>query len=640
MSRRLGGAAALALAMLAVPAGPAFAASAPRVVFPTDRLTVRDARQATGRRVKLPLTGCATHPSQCDAERLANRLDGFDVDPRIAIRFDRRINLRKAQAGVTLRIAKGGTRVRVDRLVWDSATRTLYLHPAKQLQAARTYRIDVSPRIAGRFAIARFTTMSTTITLRRMAAAIASGTAYSQAGIAPGDRGLTVDKAFQAAAVTGLRAVVQTTTGGATTAADVPNLATTNAGLYAFGSLRAPSWLGTQRVMQPTPTRRTPRPTGTERIGFALIVPSGAPPAGGWPVAIFGHGFGGSKYNVFLAADRNAALGVATIAIDAVGHGGGPNSTLEVSTTGGVVTPVPSYGRSQDTDGDGNISFFESLNAPPAPDTNSAVQLRDSLRQTALDVSSLVQALRRGVDVDGNGSVDLSRSRIGYYGQSLGGIYGTIAVGADPYLEYGLLNVPGGPITDISRLSPNFRPIVVQTLGASRPSLLNGPGQGFTEDQPLPGDPPVSKPAKGAIAIQDALALTSWIDRSGSPEGFSPLLRGRRVLVQVAYGDQTVPNPTAGFVVRAGGLLGRTTMYRNDKTSSAGSNPHAFLTDPRLAGRTGGQEQAAAFLASDGTQVVDPDGSGGVFEVPVSSPDELLRLHFDSPGAVVRSRPR
>jgi hypothetical protein len=639
MARRLGGAAVLALAMLAVPAVPALAASAPRVVFPTDRLTVRDAREATGRRVKLPLTGCATHQSRCDAYRLANQLDGFDVDPRIAIRFDRKVNLRKAQAGITLRIAKGGTRVRVDRLVWDSATRTLYVHPAKQLQPARTYRIDVSQRITGRFASARFTTMSPTATLRRMDEAIASGQAYSQAGIPPAERGLQVDKAFQAAAVTGLRAVVQTTTAGATTAADVPNLATTSAGLYAFGSFRAPAWLGSQRVMQATPTRRTLRPVGTERIGFALIVPSGAPPAGGWPVAIFGHGFGRSKYDVFLAADRNAARGVATIAIDAVGHGGGPNSTIEVSTAGGVVTSVPSYGRSQDTDGDGNISFFESLSAAPAPDKNSAVQLRDSLRQTALDIASLVQALRRGVDVDGNGSIDLSRSRIGYYGQSLGGIYGTI-VAADPYLEYALLNVPGGPINELSRLSPSFRPIVAQTLGANRPSLLNGPGQGFTEDQPLPGDPPVSKPAKGAIAIQDSFALTNWIDRSGSPEAYSPLLRGRRVLVQVAYADQTVPNPTAGFVVRAGGLMGRTTMYRNDKTSSAGSNPHAFLTDSRLAGRAGAQEQAAAFFASDGTRVVDPDGAGGVFEVPVRSPEELLGLHFASPGAPQPGHPR
>jgi hypothetical protein len=614
-----------ALLVLGVLAPAAPAAAAPRVVFPSDRLTVQDARQATGRHVKMPLTDCARQRSRCDALRLVNGLDGFDVDPRIAIRFDRRINLKRAQAGITLRIARGGGRVHVDRLVWDGKTRTLYLHPAKQLQTGRTYRIDVSPRIAGRSAAARFTTMSPTATLRRMVSSIASGQAYAQVGLSPANRGLTIDQAFPAPAVTGLRSVVQTTTAGATAASDIANTATTNAGLYVFGSLRAPSWTGSQGVMEPTPTRRTPRPNEGSRIGFALIVPAGAPPAGGWPVAIFGHGFGRSKYDVFLAADQNAARGVATIAIDAYGHGGGPGSRLEVTTAGGAVTTVPGYGRSRDTDGDGNISFFETLSAPLAPDRNSAVQLRDGLRQSALDIAALAQALGRGVDVDGNGSADLSRSRIGYYGQSLGGIYGTIAVAANPALTYGLLNVPGGPISEVARLSPSFRPIVAQTLGANRPDLLNGPGQGFTEDQPLPGDPPVSRPVKGALAIQDALALTNWIDRNGSPEAYAPLLRGRPVMVQAAYGDQTVPNPTTGFLVRAGGLLSRTTLYRNDQTASRGLNPHGFLTDPRLAGHAAAQAQAVEFLASGGKRILDP---GGPFEVPIRSGDELLGIHF------------
>jgi hypothetical protein len=625
--------AALALAMLAVPATPSFAASAPRVLFPTDRLTVHDGHQVTGRRVTLPLPDCGKQRSACDDIRLANRLDGFDVDPRIAIRFDRKVNLKKAQAGITLRLAKGGKRIGVDRLVWDSKTRTLYLHPAKQLQESRTYRIDVSTRIAGRFGTGRFTTMSTTATLRRMVQAIGSGAAYSQAGIAAADRGLKIDYAVEASTVTGLRRNIQTTTGGPLQPADVPNTATANAGLYVFGSFQAPGWEAANRTMAATPTERTPAATSAEQIGFALIVPAGAPPAGGWPVAIFGHGFGSSKYDVFLAADQNAARGVATIAIDAAGHGGGPTSTLDVTTAGGTVKTVPSYGRSRDTDGDGNIGFFETFSAPLAPDKNAAVQLRDGLRQTALDIASLTQAIGRGVDLDGNGTIDLSQSRIGYYGQSLGGIYGTMAVAADPHLEYGLLNVPGGPISDVARLSPSFRAIVTQYLGASRPSLLNGPGGGFTEDQPLPGDPPVAKPAGGSLAIQDAFAMTNWIDRSGSPEAYSPLLRNRRVLVQVAYGDQTVPNPTAGFVVRAGGLLGRTTMYRNDKTPTASTNPHAFLLDPHLAGRAGGQAQAVAFLASDGKTIVDPDGGGGIFETPVKSPAELMALHFDSPGS-------
>ena len=614
-----------ALALL----GAAPAVAAPRVLFPSDRLTVRDARQSTGRRVHLPLPSCTRQRGTCDEIRLANRLDGFDLDPRLAIRFDRSVNLGRAARGITLRIARGGTRMGIDRLVWESKTHTLYAHPVKQLQAGRTYRIDVSARVGGRAASARFTTMSATLQQRRMVSAIDSGDAYAQAGIAPADRGLKIDKAFQAPAVTGMRRLVQTTTAGPLSPEDVVNLAGTNAGLYAFGSLTAPQWAGSNHTMRATPTRRTPKPVGSARIGFALIVPSGATPAGGWPVAIFGHGFGRSRFDVFLAADRNAARGIATIAIDAYGHGGGPASQLEVTTAGGAVTTLPAGGRSVDSDGDGNISFFESLSAPPEPSPLAPLQLRDGLRQTALDIASLTQALRRGVDVDGDGRDDLSTTRIGYYGQSLGGIYGTIAYAGEPSLQYGLLNVPGGPIAEVARLSPNFRPIVASTLGAHRPSLLNGgPDDGFTEDQPLPGDKPVRSPKKGALAIQDALARFNWIDRSGSPEAYAPLIRGRPVLIQAASGDQTVPNPTTGFLVRAGGLARRTTLYRNDKTASRGQNPHGFLTDPRIAGNALAQAQAVEFLASGGTKVIDPDGGGGVFEVPMRSASELLGLHF------------
>jgi hypothetical protein len=608
--------------------GAAPALAAPRVLFPSDRFTVRDARQATGKRVHLPLPSCAKQRGTCDELRLVNQLDGFDLDPRLSIRFDRAVNLGRAARGITLRIARGGTRMGVDRLVWDSKTHTLYAHPVKQLQAGRTYRIDVAASVAGRAAAAKFTTMSATLSQRRMASSIDSGKAYDQLGIPDADRRLKVEAVFPAPSVTGMQDVSQTTTKGDVTVADVPNLSTANAGLYAFGSLRTPLWGDSDRVIAATPTTRTPRPTGATTVGFALIVPAGAPPAGGWPVAIFGHGFGRSKLDVFLAAQGNAARGIATIAIDAVGHGGGPNSAIDVSTAT-AVTRVPGHGRAQDTNGDGAMTFFETISAPAEPSPKAAVQLRDGLRQTALDIAALTQALRRGVDVDGDGSEDLSRSRIGYFGQSLGGIYGTIAYAGEPSLQYGLLNVPGGPLPEVARLSPNFRPIVGATLRSHRPDLANGGRDGFTEDQPLPGDPPVRRPARGALAIQDVLARFNWIDRSGSPEAFAPLVRGRPVLIQAAYGDQTVPNPTTGFLVRAGGLLRKTTMYRNDKTASRATNPHGFLLNPLLAGSSPGQAQKLEFLASGGAKIVDPDGSGGVFEVPIRSADELLGLHFN-----------
>jgi hypothetical protein len=166
---------------------------------------VRDARQATGRRVDLPGTDCRRQRTRCDAIRLVNGLDGFDLDPRIAIRFDRSVSLRRAAEGITLRIARGGVRIGIDRLVWDARTHTLYGHPSKQLQAGRQYRVDVSARVAGRAAAARFTTMSATLTQRRMVSAIDSGAAYDQLGIPEADRGLKVEAVFPAASVTQMR---------------------------------------------------------------------------------------------------------------------------------------------------------------------------------------------------------------------------------------------------------------------------------------------------------------------------------------------------------------------------------------------------------------------------------------------------
>ena len=44
----------------------------------------------------------------------------------------------------------------------------------------------------------------------------------------------------------------------------------------------------------------------------------------------------------------------------------------------------------------------------------------------------LVKVLKGGVDVDGDGTDDLSSSRIYYAGQSFGGIYGAQLLGLEP----------------------------------------------------------------------------------------------------------------------------------------------------------------------------------------------------------------
>ena len=79
---RAGLAAAVAVSL----AAPAGALAAPSL-FPSDTLTVPDAGQITGKRLNLPLPDCDARRSDCEDVRLLNQLDGFDLDPRVAIGF-------------------------------------------------------------------------------------------------------------------------------------------------------------------------------------------------------------------------------------------------------------------------------------------------------------------------------------------------------------------------------------------------------------------------------------------------------------------------------------------------------------------------------------------------------------------------
>ena len=650
-------------------------------VFPSDRFTVADSAQLTGRRVALPVPTCteATR-SLCDAVRVLNTADGFDLQPRFFLPFTGDVDVATVTPESVYVEGPAG-RVGLQELTFDPSLDLLAGTVRAQLPE-QTRHVLVITRLVrgadGRPLAAEvrvpFTTMSGTTELARLRAALDDGSAYAAAGITnraasfvqpnPGDRfspitSGTVTTVFPALLTTeNLQRNDQrtTSTDAATfTSSKVPNLALAAVGCYAFGSFETPLFARDDSTIAPTPTTQTPPVQGKARTGFALVVPAGTPPAGGWPVAVYGPGFTRSYFDLFVSADLNAAAGIATIATNPLGHGFGPASTITVQGPG---TRFLSYGRGKDLTGDGRIEAAEGSQPAIAvsndggegtvtPSPNQVHGLRGGLMQTVVDNMALVRAVEGGMDVPscpaadlpgpGNpsapdGVAPLSRDVTRYYGLSFGGIYGTMLMGTDPSVTRGLLNVGGGPITDIARLS-GFRPLVADILEANRPNLLNGgPGRdGFTESWPLPHDPPITDPVPGAMEIQRTLAYSLWYGRPGGPETYAPLLRpaGKDVLYQVAFGDNTVPNVTSGNIVRAGGLLDRTTYYRNDQTPTRGTNPHGFLADPTVFGRQQGQLQMTTFLATG--QVVDPDGPLPVFEVPIANPDDLQCLHYPHP---------
>jgi hypothetical protein len=176
---------------------------------------------------------------------------------------------------------------------------------------------------------------------------------------------------------------------------------------------------------------------------------------------------------------------------------------------------------------------------------------------------------------------------------------------------------------------------VTSALAARVPSLLNLPG-GFNENIPLRDLPPIVNDVPGAVAIQGVLEHTEWVSQSGNPVPYAPHLREsplrdvppKSVIFQFAKGDQTVPNPTNSAILRAGDLADRATYFRNDLAFAADptvpKNPHTFLTritTPSVAAVAfGAQRQIAVFFASHGVTIIDPDGPGPLFEVPIAGP--------------------
>lgn len=663
---------------LALPAS-VLAATKAGQPFPTNLYTVRDEAQITGLRVDLPKPDCATRPSDCADIDVLDTLDGFNIQPRISIPFSAPIDVSTVASSTVFLVGPEGHVVGVNQAVWEPLTNTLHLESDEQLAQHTTYLLVVTRRVRGAdgkplaetdfrqelnnngqandpaikayrkalldalpmamagganpgeiAAASLFTTQSVDAISRKIRSQLGAGPASFALGTA-GER--TV---FPLSSVAGIQLKRQTgTTTFSSSFLPTPALSIFpgSVGAIAFGSYASPDYETPAKVIPAVGTRTgTPVPQSMSRIQFTLFLPAGATPAGGWPIAIFGHGFTDSKDGApWVVASSLAKAGIATIAINVVGHGGGALGTYTVLRTTGAPVTLPSGGRGIDQDGNGSIDSTEGVSAVGA---QSLIGNRDGLRQTTIDLMQLLKVVEGGVDVDGDGSPDLSGSRIYYAGQSFGGIYGVQLLGLEPDIRAGVPNVPGGPIIEIARLSPSFRPLVGISLISRTPSLYNAVPNAtltsFVENIPLRNLPLLVDTVPGASAIQALIDNTEWAQQAANPAAYAPFIT-RPVIIQFARGDKTVPNPTATAILRAGGLASRATLFRNDLAFAANpavsKNPHTFLTNVVGAGAPyalAAQQQIATFFASDGAITIDPDGPGPFFETPTSIlPEDL-----------------
>ena len=640
---------------------PASTATAP---FPSNHWTTVDKSQLTNVRVSLPKPDCAVRPSDCADIDVLNTLDGFNLQPRISIPFSGPIDPTSVNSSNVFLVRLPDFQVTgINQIAWEPAANTLHVESDQLLRQHTDYVLVVTTDIRdtrgkkikhawvnnarllrgfhgkpqGQIAVASiFTTQSATALLEQVRRQIKASTP-APANFVIGDGG--VRTVFPLTDVTSVRFSMQTNT--APTFVLQPDLTPFLAGVgsIAFGTFDAPDYETASKVIPAVGTRTgVAAVQGTNRLYFNLFLPPGTAPAGGWPVAIYGHGFTDNKNQTpFLVAGSMARRGIATIAINVVGHGSGPLGTLTVNRVSGAPVVLSAGGRGFDQNGNGAIDTTEGVNAV-APQT--LVGNRDGLRQTVIDLMSLVREIEVGVDVDGNGTRDLDPAKISYFGQSFGGIYGTKFLAVEPNVRTGVPNVPGGPIIEIARLSPSFRPLVWLSLVGRAPQLANLPGPlQFNENMPLRNLPPLIDTVAGASAIQQLIEWTEWTSQAGNPVAYAPHLRAdplegvpaKSIILQFARGDQTVPNPTTSAIIRAGGIEDRTTLFRNDLAFAADptfpKNPHTFLTRlPGLAApgaaavALAAQDQIAQFFASGGTLTVDPDGAGPLFETPMVGP--------------------
>ncbi len=641
--------------------------------YPTDFFTVPDPTQKTGLRINLPVPDCTADPATCVEIAQLNQLDGFYLQPRLRVAFTGDITPDTLRDGVWYMALENLTREEpglkhygdlsyINQPVWDVATRTAFARPDDYLdqhsrmaiivtdgvrdkagdavepdpafQACITNQQDdycrqvaqavavAAPKVAPRQIVSAsvFTTESATAWLESARRQLRNApTGFHRQG---------EKNVFSIADLDSIVFNEQTGT-NQFEPNSFPMFIYGGIGRVAFGAFQSPWFLNDQQTIVGVPTgSEVSLPAASKEVLFHAWLPPTTAPAAGYPVVIFGHGFGANRfYSPELVASTLAQAGFATAAINAVGHGGGALGTIVLTDKSGNAATLPAGGRSIDVNGDGVYDPVEGclLLFP-------AFGVRDCLRQTVLDIMQLVRVIQAGADLDGDGKPDFDPNRIYYAGQSLGAIYGTILNAMDPNIRAAALNSGGGSFVDIARVSPTYRPVVINYLQLRNPGLLNA-SPDFVESIPLRYKPALVNTKVGAVALQEVFERLEWLQSPGDSLSYAPHLWSstlpgmpmKPVLWSYGIGDRSVPNPQQTALVRAANMRESTVIYRHDKalatTPGLDLNPHTYLLNlapPATFIALAAQAQMAGFFASDGLVIPEvAEAFKPLFETPL-----------------------
>jgi hypothetical protein len=339
-----------------------------------------------------------------------------------------------------------------------------------------------------------------------------------------------------------------------------------------------------------------------EPVTFALAVPGGPMPAGGYPITIFGHGLTRDRNDFLGIANTLAAAGQATIATDVLFHGDRSSCTgvgaylsqafgAPLTDDAACANPTtmkcnedPLVGRCVARDDTTRVAC-PGLNVAAGPDPTGNLgckaanlgaceadgkceggdflrdsggrpsisgwnifslsnffSTRDNFRQQVIDLAQLVHTLRvtgptsltsRIAATGGTATFDLTK--IGYVGQSLGGILGTLYNAVSPDTNNVVLNVPGGDVPQIILNAPSFaqqKGFLLAGLAAQTPPIVQGTPQfdQFLATVQWIIDP--ADPANMGYRLTHPVAVGGVMAPNAS----------RNAFIQFIEGDETVPN--------------------------------------------------------------------------------------------------
>ncbi len=359
------------------------------------------------------------------------------------------------------------------------------------------------------------------------------------------------------------------------------------------GALDAPNFQvagpNTGALTDPVPGPWSNPLNPTEQPGDPLEIlavrPATPAPATGYPLVVFAHGITRSKGDLLAIAGQLAGLGIATVAIDWPLHG---SRAVQIFPTGSACQDPSDAGAADPTLSPACFAPILSSNLPAT---------RDGFRQGALDIMSLIAAMTNECAApDGVANCNgfaINADAVGYIGQSLGAIIGTLPVAMQGGFKAAVFNVGGVSLTTILENTDSNRikcPLIDALInnGTLQGKLWLQPDNSFNEVDALCVQTNTALPIAVASepAYRSFAAATRWIADPCDGVNFLDVIGGRvaagdlHVLVQQVEGDAVVPNESTAIIGR---LLGFASATDATTPTVPPFSPSAGLADSATA---------------------------------------------------------